>query len=64
VNTGPNTDLNIEVRNIIGQLVWKEDKISTPHFYRKVNIETRNGGLYFITLEGNGVFVTKKLVLY
>jgi len=58
-------DYVIDVRNIIGQLVLTENISKTSgNYFKQVNLENKERGVYFVSLTNNGGTITKKLVIY
>jgi len=57
-------ELTIEVFDLQGKRIFKQDKIDFDHFYKKdINIANQPSGLYLVELTLNGESFTKELVI-
>ncbi|MBL4578359.1 MAG: T9SS type A sorting domain-containing protein, partial [Flavobacteriales bacterium] len=65
LNNLKNDEYRIEIRNIIGQLVFTENISElNGNFYKQVDLTTKENGVYFISLTNDEGKTTKKLIVY
>ena len=58
-------DYVIGIRNIIGQLVVDENISNVNgNYFKKVDLEEKERGVYFVSLTNKHSTITKKLVIY
>lgn len=56
------TPYNVTVTNVLGSVVYSDKAVVTSGNYA-VNLSNNKTGVYFITVENNGVKTTKKIIL-
>ena len=58
------TETNIEIRSLLGEIIWSENNITIPKGYSEKTIDFSNlsGQIYFIKLEIDGEVVMFKVL--